>query len=150
MGFADNLIKMRKQRGWTQIDLSIKADINPKTLSSYENGRTEPNLGEVVKLCKVFDCSIASLTGTKERELGDISLEDIMFKLPSLERKELEHLRDHIEKLIIQHDDIIRMEQERKMIEAEKIALEEKLAEYDRILDMMDVAGVRRDKKDIK
>lgn len=67
MGFAENLTKMRKQRGWTQIDLGIKADINPKTLSSYENGRTEPSLGEVVKLCKVFDCSIAYLTDTAKQ-----------------------------------------------------------------------------------
>lgn len=149
MGFAENLTKMRKQRGWTQIDLSIKANINPKTLSSYENGRTEPSLGEVVKLCKVFDCSIAFLTGTKERELGDISLEDIMFKLPSLTKDELLRIKEHIKMLINQHDDIIRMEAERKKIEAEKMELEQKLAEYDRMLDMMNVAGVRRNKNDI-
>lgn len=148
MGFAENLTKMRKQRGWTQIDLSIKANINPKTLSSYENGRTEPSLGEVVKLCKVFDCSISALTGTKERELGDISLEDIMFKLPSLSKDELLRIKEHIKMLINQREDIIRMEAERKKIEAEKMALEEKLAEYDRMLDMMNVAGVRRNKND--
>lgn len=146
MGFADNLIKMRKQRGWTQIDLGIKADINPKTLSSYENGRTEPSLGEVVKLCKVFDCSISTLTGTKDRELGDISLEDIMFKLPSLSKDELLRMEDHIKMLINRHDDIVRMEIERKKIEEEKKALEQKLAEYNRMIETLNVAGVRRNK----
>ena len=149
MGFAENLIKMRKQRGWTQIDLSIKADINPKTLSSYENGRTEPNLGEVVKLSKVFDCSIASLTGTKERELGDISLEDIMFKLPSLSKDELLRVKEHIKMLIDQREDILRMEEERRKIEAEKAELEQKLAEYDRMIEALNVAGARRNKNDI-
>lgn len=149
MGFAENLIKMRKQRGWTQIDLSVKADINPKTLSSYENGRTEPNLGEVVKLCKVFDCSISSLTGTKERDLGDISLEDIMFKLPSLSTNELEKIKEHIKMLIHQRDNILRIEEERKAIEMEKESLERKLAEYDQMLKEMNVAGVRRNKNDI-
>lgn len=149
MGFAENLIKMRKQRGWTQIDLSIKANINPKTLSSYENGRTEPSLGEVVKLCKVFDCSISALTGTKERELGDISLEDIMFKLPSLSKDELLRIKEHIKMLINQRDDILRMEEERRKIEAEKAELEQKLAEYDRMIERLNVAGVRRDKNDI-
>ena len=138
MGFAENLIKMRKSRGWTQIDLSVKAGINPKTLSSYENGRTEPNLGEVVKLCKVFDCSIAYLTDTKEREPGDISMEDIMFKLATLDIDRLKHIHDHIYKLIM-------TKQEVERISAEKRELEEKLAEYNRLLDMMNVPGVRRE-----
>ena len=55
MGFAENLIRMRKQRGWTQIDLGIKTGINPKTLSSYENGRTEPSLGEVMQSIQLFN-----------------------------------------------------------------------------------------------
>ena len=96
MGFAENLTRMRKQRGWTQTDLGIKADINPKTLSSYENGRTEPSLGEVVKLCKVFDCSIAYLTDTKEREPGDVSLDDVMLKIATLDRISLGKLYNHI------------------------------------------------------
>lgn len=149
MGFAENVVRLRKQRGWTQIDLGIKADINPKTLSSYENGRTEPNLGEVVKLCKVFDCSIAYLTDTKEREPGDITVEDIMFKLPSLSKDELLRVKEHIKMLINQRDDILRMEEERRKIEAEKAELEQKLAEYDRIIETLNVAGVRRNKNDI-
>ena len=146
MGFAENVVRLRKQRGWTQIDLGIKADINPKTLSSYENGRTEPNLGEVVKLCKVFDCSIAYLTDTKEREPGDITVEDIMFKLSSLDVNTLEKIKMHIEVLIHQHNEIERIMFERKRIEEEKNELEEKLADYNRMLDMMQTKGVRRDK----
>lgn len=149
MGFAENVVRLRKQRGWTQIDLGIKADINPKTLSSYENGRTEPNLGEVVKLCKVFDCSIAYLTDTKEREPGDITVEDIMFKLPSLSKDELLRVKEHIKMLINQRDDILRMEEERRKIEAEKAELKQKLAEYDRMIETLNVAGVRRNKNDI-
>ena len=142
MGFAENILKMRKQRGWTQVDVSIKTGINPKTLSSYENGRTEPNLGEVVKLCKIFDCSIAYLTDTKEREPGDISMEDIMFKLATLDTDKLQQIREHIITLI-------RNREETKQILAEKQKLEEKLAEYNRILDMMNVPGIRRDSGDI-
>lgn len=139
MAFAENLLRMRKQRGWTQIDLSIKTGINPKTLSSYENGRTEPNLGEVVKLCKVFDCSIAFLTDTKEREPGDISVEDIMFKLGTLDVDKLEQIRSHISVLIQHQTDFAR-------ISAEKRELEEKLAKYNRMLDLMNTQGIRREK----
>lgn len=145
MGFAENLVRMRKQRGWTQMDVSIKTGINPKTLSSYENARTEPNLGEVVKLCKLFDCSIAYLTDTKEREPGDITMEDIMFKLATLNNDKLLQIKGHIDSLIRSHEEIERMTIERKKMEEEKKELEERLREYDRLLDMMKVPGVRRE-----
>jgi len=130
MGFAENLTKMRKQMGWTQIDLGIKSGINPKTLSSYENGRTEPNLGEIVKLCKVFDCSIAYLTGTKEREPGDISIEDIMFKLNTLDIDRLEQIDEHV-------SDLIKQRKELERIYAEKAELEQRLMKYNEILKKM-------------
>ena len=149
MGFAENLVKMRKQMGMTQIDLSIKSGINPKTLSSYENGRTEPNLGEVVKLCKVFDCSISHLTGTKEREPGDITMEDIMFKLATLDITKLEQIEDHIKTLIINQKEIERMTVEKARMEAEKAELEQKLAEYDTLLNIMKTPGLRREPDDI-
>lgn len=145
MGFAENLVRMRKQRGWTQMDVSIKTGINPKTLSSYENARTEPNLGEVVKLCKLFDCSIAYLTDTKEREAGDITMEDVMFKLATLDSNKLLQIKDHINKLIRNQEEIERMLVEKKKIEAEKMELEQRLAEYNQILEMMKVPGVRRE-----
>jgi transcriptional regulator with XRE-family HTH domain len=117
MGFAENLIKMRKQRGWTQVDLSIKTGINPKTLSSYENERTEPNLGEVVKLCKVFDCSIAYLTDTKEREPGDISIEDILFKINILELSELRMLQKRINDTIFNKEQLISVMKQKESLE---------------------------------
>ena len=136
--FGENLRKMRKQMGWTQVDLGVKSGINPKTLSSYEQGRTEPSLGEVVKLCKVFDCSISYLTGTKEREPGDITIEDIMFKLNTLDTTKLEQIKDHIEALILNNEKIAQ-------ITAEKEVLEKKLEEYNNLLKMMNTKGVRRD-----
>ena len=138
MGFAENLTKRRKQMGWTQIDLGIKADINPKTLSSYENGRTEPSLGEVVKLCKVFDCSIASLTGTKEREPGDISVDDIMFKLATLDIPTLGKIYNHISSLI-------QTKTEYEHIMKEKAEMEKKLMEYEKKLRTMESYGTRRE-----
>ena len=138
MGFAENLTRMRKQRGWTQTDLGIKADINPKTLSSYENGRTEPSLGEVVKLCKVFDCSIAYLTDTKEREPGDVSLDDVMLKIATLDRISLGKLYNHIMVLLQareEYDQIIR----------EKAEMERKLKEYEDKLKTIESYGIRRE-----
>ena len=129
---------MRKQRGWTQIDLGIKTGINPKTLSSYENGRTEPSLGEVVKLCKAFNCSIAYLTDTKERESGDVTVDDIMLKLTTLDISTLRTIYEHIDKLMhtrMEYDKILKEKQE----------MELKLMEYERKLKTIESYGVRRE-----
>lgn len=125
MKFADNLRSMRKSRGWTQVDLGIKTGINPKTLSSYEGGRTEPSLGEVVKLCDAFGCSISHLTGTKERDPGDISVEDIMFKLRTLDLETLAKVRDYADHLAYVNVELIKMQEERD-------ELKKRLAEYDK------------------
>ena len=138
MGFSENLLKMRKQMGWTQMDLSIKSDINPKTISSYENGRTEPNLGEIVKLCSVFDCSIAHLTGTKEREPGDISVEDIMFKLSTLDNDTLLKISDHIKQLLRDKEVMNRMLEE-------KAELEKKIKELEYRIKTTESYGIRRE-----
>lgn len=122
MTFAENLRKFRLDYGFTQIDLSEKCGINPKTLSSYETGRTEPNLGEIKKLCDVFNCSIATLTGTKEREIGNISVEDILIKLQTLDDKTLKKIMFSIETIIDSRDEI-------KHILEEKAILEERLKE---------------------
>lgn len=130
MTFAENLRKYRIQHGMTQIDLSEKSGINPKTLSSYETGRTEPNLGEIRKLCNVFNCSIAEITGTKEREIGNITYEDVLVKLPDLQDDELKSLIIRTEKILDNREEI-------KTMMEEKAFLEKRLAEYaDRITKM--------------
>ena len=129
MTFAENLRKIRLEHGMTQIDLSEKCGINPKTLSSYETGRTEPNLGEIRKLCDVFNCSIATLTGTKEREIGNISVEDILIKLQTLDDKTLKNIMFSIETIIESRDEI-------KHILEEKAMLEERLKKIQNKINM--------------
>lgn len=128
MTFAENLRKFRIEQGLTQIDLAEKCNISPKTLSSYETGRTEPNLGEIKKLCDVFHCSIAALTGTKEREASTISVDDIVLKLQDLSD-------DTLRKLIINIEAILENRTEIKEIMEEKKALEKRLEAYNRKME---------------
>lgn len=128
MTFAENLRKFRIEQGLTQIDLAEKCNISPKTLSSYETGRTEPNLGEIKKLCDVFHCSIAALTGTKEREASTISVDDIVLKLQDLSD-------DTLKKLIINIEAILENRTEIKEIMEEKKALEKRLEAYNRKME---------------
>lgn len=126
MTFAENLRKYRVDHGLTQMDLAEKCNISPKTLSSYEKGRTEPSLGEIKKLCDVFSCSIAALTGTKEREPSTISVEDIVLKLQDLDD-------DTLKKLFISIDSILEHRNEIREIMEEKKILEKRLAELTKL-----------------
>lgn len=125
MGFSENLLKMRKQRGWTQMDVSIKSGINPKTLSSYENERTEPSLGEVRKLCDIFDCSISQLTGTKEHDKTDLTLDDIFVALNHFDLDDLEEITAYIKHICKEKKELFEMRRESK-------ELRKRLEEYEK------------------
>ena len=130
MTFAENLRRLRNEKGLTQIELAELCGISPKTLSSYETGRTEPNLGEVKKLCDVFNCSIAALTGTKEREAKTITLDEIVLKLQDLDDDTLKRLLYTIEQIIENRVEI-------KSIMEEKKALEKRLEVYNKKIQEM-------------
>lgn len=142
MTFSENLRKYRIQHGMTQIDLSERCGINPKTLSSYETGRTEPNLGEIRKICSVFNCSIAEITGTKEREIGNVTYEDIVVKISDLSDDELLSLSSKIEKIAKNRREIKEMLKEKEL-------LEKRLSEYrKRLSNLMEGSNDGHGEKD--
>lgn len=64
--FKENLKKLRKNRGLNQVDLADKLGISDKTISSWESGRTEPNMKQLNELSKIFNVSINVLVGKDE------------------------------------------------------------------------------------
>lgn len=99
MAFANKLKKYRTDLKLKQEELADKIGVSQKTISSWETGRSEPVMGEVVKLCKIFDCSIADLTETREKKVGEITTEDIYAKLPTMELESIRHLITYAEKI---------------------------------------------------
>ena len=99
MAFANKLKKYRTDLKLKQEELADKIGVSQKTISSWETGRSEPVMGEVVKLCKIFDCSIADLTETREKKVGEITIEDIYAKLPTMEMESIRHLITYAEKI---------------------------------------------------
>lgn len=105
MAFADKLKKYRTDLSLNQAELAEKIGVSQKTISSWEVGRSEPVMGEVVKLCKIFDCSIADLTETREKQVGEITIEDIYAKLPTMELESIRHLIAYAEKICHQKNE---------------------------------------------
>ncbi len=71
----DNIRKLRKQYGYSQVDLGNKLGISDKTISSWEIGRTEPNMGEIQDMAKIFNCSLSEIIdGVKQADSLPTSL----------------------------------------------------------------------------
>lgn len=61
--FASNLKKIRKMNDYTQSELGKKLGVSDKTISSWEAGRTEPNMEMVENICRHLRCRKSDLLG---------------------------------------------------------------------------------------
>ena len=66
MKFNERLKAIRKECGLTQRDVYLKLNMSPNGYASYEQGRTEPSVDTLVKLCQIFDVSAYVLLGLKD------------------------------------------------------------------------------------
>lgn len=61
MNIGKRLNKLRKASNITQLDLANKLFVTDKTISSWEQNRTEPSLEMLVKLSEILNCSVGYL-----------------------------------------------------------------------------------------
>ena len=130
MAFSDRLKKYRTDMDMKQEELADRIGVSQKTISSWEVGRSEPTMREVTKLCKVLDCTVEDLTDTRTRRIGEISMQDIVVKIETLDKDELRELNERIEH---------RMEIliEREELEKEKTALMDRIAVLEKSLNKL-------------
>ncbi len=69
MSIAQNLRQMRQSRGMTQAQVAEKLNIARQTLSSYESGRTLPDIEMLTRLCQVYDTDLDGLIYGRSRPL---------------------------------------------------------------------------------
>ena len=62
-GFAERLVRLRKARELTQIQLAELIDSNQRTLSHYETGRGYPPAPTIAALAKALEVSADELLG---------------------------------------------------------------------------------------
>jgi transcriptional regulator with XRE-family HTH domain len=60
--FGERVRKLRKQRDWMLVELSVETGLGRVFLSNLENGKHEPKLGTVKKLADAFGLTISQLT----------------------------------------------------------------------------------------
>ncbi|GAF40608.1 hypothetical protein FC83_GL000205 [Agrilactobacillus composti DSM 18527 = JCM 14202] len=88
MALKTQLKKYRQQFGWTQKQLAEKLHVSDKTISSWENGRTYPDVGMLLVLSDVFQISIDQFIRGNDVMVKkidrDIKVNDLGTKVPSL------------------------------------------------------------------
>lgn len=57
MSFNDQLTKLRKRNNITQIELANLMNVKQYVISSWETGRSEPNISQIIKLSDIFKIS---------------------------------------------------------------------------------------------
>ncbi len=52
---------LRKQKGLSQLDLSLEAEVNKNYISDLERGRRNPSILLLEKICKALEIDLATL-----------------------------------------------------------------------------------------
>lgn len=68
--FGEFIASLRKERGWTQLELANKLNVTDKAVSKWERGIGFPDLKMIEPLAKVLDVSIAEIMhAEKQKEM---------------------------------------------------------------------------------
>lgn len=70
MNFAENLMALRKQRGWSQEELGSQIGVTRQTVSKWEMGQSTPELEKLVELSRLFCLSLDQLVGLEQTGEG--------------------------------------------------------------------------------
>ena len=60
------IAKVRKEKNMTQQELANKLDITDRAISHWENGRSMPDAGIMLELCKLLDINVNELLSAKK------------------------------------------------------------------------------------
>lgn len=72
MEFNETLREIRKSRNMTQKNVYTLLQVSPNCYASWEQGRTQPDIESLRKLCLIFDVSADVLLGLEDESGGDL------------------------------------------------------------------------------
>ena len=84
----DNLKTLRKNKGLSQEELSIKLNVVRQTISKWETGLSVPDAEMLIKISELFETPVSEILGEsiEEKETNDLKKEDLTpFTIYSLE-----------------------------------------------------------------
>ena len=64
--YGTRIRELRKEHNMTQQELAKKIGVDFRTVSFWETERFEPNISQIIKLCRFFDVESDFLLGLKD------------------------------------------------------------------------------------
>lgn len=93
-GIVMNRIKqLREDRDLRQIDVAEKTGIDQRSLSNYENGKTNPDSYNIIKLAEFFDVTCDYLLGVTDINLKNAKA--VLKEISEIEKR-IETLRKYL------------------------------------------------------
>ena len=77
----ENLKTLRKNKGLSQEELSVKLNVVRQTISKWEQGLSVPDAEMLISISKEFDTTVSELLGENISEQNENSLKEIAEKL---------------------------------------------------------------------
>lgn len=79
MGFAENLRKLRTERGMTQVAIALRLGVDKSTYNGYESGKRKPDVQRIKEIATILNVSADDLLGTntadRQREADEKMLQ---------------------------------------------------------------------------
>ena len=75
MDFPQKLKELRKKKGYTQEKMSNLLEIGQSAYAKWENGRTQPNIEQLVKIAQILETTTDELLG-RHIDFGDTILNE--------------------------------------------------------------------------
>lgn len=82
--FKSRLSKLRKKQNMTQADLAIKLNVSRQTISSWERGRSEPDIATLNRIAKIFQIDMDGLLRGVEKQLNTHKKVKMIFLITSI------------------------------------------------------------------
>ena len=71
----ENIRFLRKKKGWTQEKFSNKIGIKRSLVGAYEEGRSDPRLNNLLKICEIFGISLDNIL---KNDVSNLSEDDYL------------------------------------------------------------------------
>lgn len=125
---------IREAHQMTQSYLAHHLNISQRTVSSWENDRTSPTFEQYQQMSDIFACSIDELSGRVGHKVSQISVEDIIAKIPELNLYDLSCLNKYIVRAIESKNELAEIERKHK-------ELLQRVQEYERRMKELGIGG---------
>ena len=120
---------VREEHDLSQTELAEKLGMTQKAVSSWENDRTYPRMQQLVEMCSIYNCTLEYLTGTRQHDSRDITLDDILVKMKDFDIADLHVIIDGATFQIERIKSIREMEAENERLLRQVAEYQKKLAE---------------------